>query len=214
MKAKAAICADFSIEDQYDGLVCGLDEVGRGPLAGPVIAACVVIPKELRNLDFIAYVKDSKKLSAKKRDMLYDEITAHFPYEISALSPQEIDEHNILQASLSAMKKSHDAMLENYNIKVVHALIDGNKVPIIATPASAIIKGDAKSKTIAAASIIAKVTRDKIMSDLAKDYPYYGWERNAGYPTKEHRKALLMHGITSHHRRSFAPVRKILESSQ
>ncbi len=205
--------ADFSLEELYDGLVCGIDEVGRGPLAGPVIAACVVIPKKLRKLDFIACIKDSKKLSPKKREMLYDAITENFPHAISLLSPQEIDEHNILQASLLAMTKAHDKVL-SAGIKLEHALVDGNKIPIIATPACAIVKGDGKSKTIAAASIIAKVYRDRIMKELAGEFPYYGWERNSGYPTKEHREALLKHGITPFHRRSFAPVRKILESVQ
>ena len=151
--------ADFSLEDQYDGVVCGLDEVGRGPLAGPVVAACVVIPRDKRSLDFVAAIADSKKVSPVKREELFKQITAHFPYAISALSPLEIDESNILQASLTAMKNAHDQISG-----VTYALVD------------------------------------------------YGWERNAGYPTAEHRQALLVHGVTPHHRRSFAPVRKILES--
>lgn len=205
--------ATFEIEDQYDGFVCGMDEVGRGPLAGPVVAACVVIPKDKRDLDFIAYIKDSKKLALKKREALFDEIIKNFPYAIKALSPEEIDEHNILQASLLAMKQAHDEVLET-GVMLEHALVDGNKLPILSTPATAVVKGDNKSKTIAAASIIAKVTRDRIMKDLAEKYPHYGWERNSGYPTKEHRDALLTHGITPVHRRSFAPVRRIIESSQ
>jgi len=205
--------ADFSFEDQHSGLVCGLDEVGRGPLAGPVVAACVVIPHEMRSLDFVQYIRDSKKLSLKKREMLYDAITSHFPHAISALSPQEIDKYNILQASLLTMTKAHDKVLGS-GVVLEHALVDGNKLPVLATSASAIVKGDAKSKTIAAASVIAKVYRDRIMNDLAKEYPFYGWDRNAGYPTLEHREALLQYGITPYHRRSFAPVRKILESAQ
>lgn len=205
--------ADFLLEEQYEGLVCGLDEVGRGPLAGPVVAACVVIPREMRELEFVRYIKDSKKLAPKKREMLYEKIISHFPYAISALSPEEIDKHNILQASLLAMTKAHDEVVGS-GITPEHALVDGNKLPIIATPASAIVKGDGKSKTIAAASIIAKVYRDRIMQELAQEFPHYGWERNAGYPTKLHREALLTHGITPHHRRSFAPVRKIIESTQ
>lgn len=205
--------ADFSLEEQYNGLVCGLDEVGRGPLAGPVVAACAVIPKEMRSLEFIVHIKDSKKVAPKKREMLYDAITEHFPYAISILSPEEIDEHNILQASLLAMTKAHDEVVSS-GITLKHALVDGNKLPIMATPASAIVKGDGKSKTIAAASIIAKVYRDRIMQGLAVEFPNYGWERNAGYPTKQHREALLKFGVTPHHRRSFAPVRRILESTQ
>ena len=206
--------ADFILEDQYKGLVCGIDEVGRGPLAGPVVAACVVIPKEKRSLDFIIHIKDSKRVSPKKREMLYKVITDLFPHAISVLSPQEIDKHNILQASLLTMTKAHDTLLNKKNIVLEHALIDGNKIPIITTPASAIVKGDAKSKSIAAASIIAKVYRDRIMEDLAKEFPHYGWERNAGYPTLEHRQALIKFGATHHHLRSFAPVRRILESTQ
>ena len=203
--------ADFSFEDQYEGLVCGIDEVGRGPLAGPVVAACVIIPRKKRTLAFVDFIKDSKKLSAKTREILFKEITKHFPHAISALSPEEIDKHNILQASLLAMTKAHDRVLNN-GTALEHALIDGNKLPVIATPATAVIKGDNKSKSIAAASVIAKVYRDRIMRELAEEFPYYGWERNSGYPTQEHREALLKHGVTPVHRRSFAPVRKILES--
>ena len=203
--------ADFSLEEQYDGLVCGLDEVGRGPLAGPVVAACVVIPKEKRNLDFIEHIKDSKKVAPKKRELLHDEIIANFPHAICALSPQEVDKHNILQASLLAMTKAHDEVLAS-GIALEHALVDGNKLPILSSPATAVVKGDNKSKTIAAASIIAKVYRDRIMQELAQEFPHYGWERNSGYPTQQHREALLTHGITPHHRRSFAPVRRILEA--
>lgn len=205
--------ADFSYEDQYSGLVCGIDEVGRGPLAGPVVAACVVIPKEKRELDFIADIKDSKKLSARKREILYEAITEHFPFAISELSPKEIDEHNILQASLIAMKNTHDQLIEK-GLIFGCALIDGNKIPLITSHAVAVVKGDGKSKSIAAASIVAKVHRDRIMHKLAVQYPHYGWERNSGYPTKEHKSALEKFGITQHHRKSFAPVRKILEVAQ
>ncbi len=201
--------ADFSLEEQYDGNVCGLDEVGRGPLAGPVVAACVVIPKEKRTLDFIADIKDSKKLPLKKREYLYEQITKHFPYAISEISPQEIDEINILQASLKAMKDAHDHIPD-----INHALVDGNKAPELNTPTTTVVKGDAKSKTIAAASIIAKVHRDRIMKKLSNEHPHYGWTKNAGYPTKQHREAILEHGITEHHRKSFAPIRKIIESQQ
>ncbi len=199
--------ADFSLEDQYDGLVCGLDEVGRGPLAGPVVAACVVIPPEKRDLDFVADIKDSKKVALKKREELYKLITTHFPYALSALSPQEIDEMNILQASLEVMKRAHDQI-----DGITHSLVDGNKAPVLSSVAVTVVKGDQKSKSIAAASIIAKVYRDRIMQKLAYEHPQYGWERNAGYPTAQHREALLVHGITDHHRKSFAPVRRILES--
>lgn len=200
---------DFSLEDQCDGIVCGLDEVGRGPLAGPVVAACVVIPKDKRMLDFISEIQDSKKLSLKKREELYDKITTHFPYAISEITPEEIDDINILQASLKAMKTAHDT-LDN----IEYALVDGNKAPQLSSQTTTVVKGDSKSKTIAAASIIAKVHRDRIMLALSKKYPHYGWSSNSGYPTKQHRAAIQEHGITPHHRKSFAPVRDFIESQQ
>lgn len=200
---------DFSLEDQCDGIVCGLDEVGRGPLAGPVVAACVVIPKDKRMLDFISEIQDSKKLSLKKREELYDKITTHFPYAISEITPEEIDEINILQSSLKAMKTAHDT-LDN----IEYALVDGNKAPQLSSQTTTVVKGDSKSKTIAAASIIAKVHRDRIMLALSKQYPHYGWSNNSGYPTKQHRAAIQEHGITPHHRKSFAPVRNFIESQQ
>lgn len=200
---------DFSLEDQCDGIVCGLDEVGRGPLAGPVVAACVVIPKDKRMLDFISEIQDSKKLSAKKREELYDKITTHFPYAIAEITPEEIDDINILQASLKAMKTAHDT-LDN----IEYALVDGNKAPQLSSQTTTVVKGDSKSKTIAAASIIAKVHRDRIMLALSKQYPHYGWSNNSGYPTKQHRAAIQEHGITPHHRKSFAPVRNFIESQQ
>lgn len=203
---------DFSLEEKYQGNVCGIDEVGRGPLAGPVVSACVFIPKEMRTCGFVEFIKDSKKLPPKKRESLHNEIIQKFPYAISVISAQEIDKHNILQASLLAMSKAHDKLARKSGIYFEHALIDGNKIPDISTPASAVVKGDSKSKSIAAASIIAKVHRDKIMKELACEFPDYGWERNSGYPTKEHREALIKHGITPFHRRSFAPVRKIFEA--
>lgn len=201
--------ADFSLEDQYDGVVCGLDEVGRGPLAGPVVAACVVIPFEKRHLDFVADIQDSKKVSAKKREILYDKIMEHFPCAVAEVSPYEIDELNILQASLLGMKLAHD---EVGNID--YSLVDGNKSPALSSQSMTVIKGDQKSKTIAAASIVAKVHRDRIMSALAEEYPHYGWESNSGYPTKQHREAILQYGITPEHRKSFGPVRSFLESQQ
>ena len=202
---------DFSYEDNCDisgnARVCGLDEVGRGPLAGPVVASCVVIPKEKRGLDFVADLNDSKKLSPQKREYLYDKIMEHFPCSIAEISPEEIDEINILQASLKAMKLAHDKVGA-----IEYALVDGNKAPNLSSNITTIVKGDSKSKSIAAASILAKVHRDRIMLKLARQYPHYGWESNSGYPTKQHREAIIEHGITEHHRKSFAPVRKFIES--
>lgn len=202
-------CPDFFYENQHDGIVCGLDEVGRGPLAGAVVAACVVIPKKLRHLDFITDIRDSKKLSFKKLEYLYDCITGHLPFSIGEISPQEIDEINILQASLKAMKMAFEAVGS-----IDHALVDGNKLPNLLCPATAIVKGDAKSISIAAASIVAKVHRDRLMTRLAVNYPHYGWESNVGYPTATHLAAIEKHGISPHHRRSYAPVRRYLESHQ
>lgn len=202
---------DFSIEDSYPGICCGLDEVGRGPLAGPVVAACVIIPHDLRTLEFISEIADSKKLSPSKRDILSAKIIAHFPYSIAEISPQEIDKINILQASLRAMEKAYHTMP---NIHVDMALVDGNRAPALPCQTVTVTKGDSKSVTVAAASIIAKVYRDKIMKDLDLEYPAYGWAKNAGYPTQHHRDALLISGVTRHHRKSFAPVRRIIDSEQ
>ncbi len=200
----------FLIEDQLEGSICGIDEVGRGPLAGPVVAACVIIPRELRHLQFISNIKDSKKLAPTKREELFREITAHFPYSIAEISAGEIDEINILQASLKAMKNA----FETINHEISHALIDGNKAPDIKCKTTTVVKGDSKSKTIAAASIIAKVHRDRIMHKISEEYPYYAWVKNSGYPTEEHRQAILKHGISEHHRKSFSPVRAYIESTQ
>ena len=197
---------DFELENEIGGLVCGLDEVGRGPLAGPVVAACAYVPDEICEMDFIHEIQDSKKLSKSKLLSLYALITEHCTYGIGQCSPAEIDEMNILQASLEAMRRAYVDM----GLECVHALVDGNKLPQLPCPATPVVKGDGKSVSIAAAAIVAKVTRDRIMAELAAEYPHYGWERNAAYPTKEHREALAEHGVTPHHRRSFKPVLQVL----
>ncbi|MCB1782619.1 MAG: ribonuclease HII [Alphaproteobacteria bacterium] len=199
---------DFALEDACEsGLVCGLDEVGRGPLAGPVVAACVHIPVEKRGLDFVGQIKDSKKLSGAKLAMLDREIRAHFVFGIAEVTPEEIDRVNILQASLRAMVLAY----EDARVDMGLALVDGNRCPKeLPCPAMPVVKGDARSVSIAAASIIAKVHRDTIMRFLGERYPYYGWANNAGYPTKEHLEALEVHGVTEHHRKSFGPVRRQL----
>lgn len=201
---------DFSYEDDC-GLypVCGLDEVGRGPLAGPVVAACVIIPAEMRTLPFIGDIQDSKKLNHSKREVLDSLIRQHCLWAIAECTPAEIDEINILQASLRAMERACAALTH----APVFALVDGNRLPqSLPCPARAIVKGDSHSVSIAAASIIAKVHRDRIMRELADRHPHYGWERNAGYPTAEHLGALRLHGITAHHRRSFGPVAALVDS--
>lgn len=188
-------------------IICGADEVGRGPLAGPVVAAAVIIPAKGLGADLESQIKDSKKLTDAKRHLLFPLILQECPHAIAEASVEEIDQINILQASLLAMRRAIEALGQ-----VDHALIDGNKLPKLSIPATAIVKGDDKSLSIAAASIIAKVSRDETMRSLAKEWPGYGWERNAGYPTAEHIAALEKQGLTPWHRRSFGPVKRLLAS--
>ncbi len=198
---------DFSLEQallaREATRVAGVDEVGRGPLAGPVVAAAVV-------LDPAAIpegMNDSKKLTAKRRAAVLQELHATAQIGIGAASVEEIDEINILRASHLAMLRAVEAL----PVSPDHLLIDGNMLPRgINRPATAVVKGDARSLSIAAASIVAKQHRDAIMRDLAQDFPGYGWDSNAGYPTKCHKNALLEIGVTPHHRRSFKPVHNIL----
>ncbi|MEM1400325.1 MAG: ribonuclease HII [Pseudomonadota bacterium] len=183
--------------------IAGVDEVGRGPLAGPVIAAAVILPAAGLSKGIASQVNDSKKLPAKVRETLAQSISEACPTAIGMASEAEIDEINILQASLLAMRRAIKA-LPNLPDAV---LIDGNRCPPdLPCHAQTVVKGDTKCLSIAAASIIAKVHRDKIMVDLAARWPGYGWESNAGYPTAQHRAALVELGVTPHHRRSFAPV--------
>ena len=181
--------------------VVGVDEVGRGPLAGPVTACAVVLdPGRIP-----AGLRDSKMLTAARRETLFDEIMAVAEVSVAHASVEEIDALNILRASHLAMERAVAGLTAD------HALIDGNLIPRdLACPATAIVKGDAKCLSIAAASIVAKVTRDRIMVDLAQQHPGYGWEANAGYPTKAHLDALQILGVTPWHRRSFKPVHNIL----
>jgi ribonuclease HII len=181
--------------------VVGVDEVGRGPLAGPVTACAVRLDPDL----IPAGLRDSKLVSAARREILFDAIMAVAEVSVAHASVQEIDDLNILRASHLAMERAVAGLAAD------HALIDGNLIPRgLACPATAIVKGDAKCLSIAAASIVAKVTRDRIMVDLAQQHPGYGWEANAGYPTKAHLAALQNLGATAWHRRSFKPVHNIL----
>ncbi|WP_282158866.1 ribonuclease HII [Shimia thalassica] len=183
--------------------VAGVDEVGRGPLAGPVTAAAVVLDPN----NIPPGMNDSKVLSAKKREALYDVILAVADVSIAHASVEEIDELNILRASHLAMERA----VAGLKAAPDHLLIDGNMIPRGLTGSTeAVIKGDAKSLSISAASIVAKICRDRIMWDLAQQFPGYGWETNAGYPSKSHREALQNLGVTPHHRRSFKPVHNIL----
>lgn len=184
-------------------IICGVDEVGRGPLAGPVVAAAAIIPHEGLPEGLAAQINDSKKLSDKKRELLFPALTQHCVHAVAEASVQEIDTLNILHASLLAMTRA----VRLLSIPPDHALIDGNKLPKdLPCAASTIVKGDSKSLSIAAASIIAKVTRDRLMKELALAHPAYGWEHNAGYGTAVHLAALREHGATIWHRDSFAPV--------
>ena len=183
--------------------IAGVDEAGRGPLAGPVVAAAVVLdPDQVPD-----GLNDSKRLTAKKRNVVLQDILTRAEVGVGLASVEEIDALNILYASHLAMVRAVAAL----NAEPAHVLIDGNLVPRdMRIPATAIVKGDSLSLSIAAASIVAKTRRDAIMWDLAQQYPGYGWERNQGYPTKCHKEALQNLGVTPHHRRSFKPVHNIL----
>jgi ribonuclease HII len=188
-------------------LICGVDEAGRGPLAGAVYAAAVILNPERPILG----LADSKKLSEKKRDLLNVEIKQHaLAWAIASCSAQEIDEINILQASLLAMKRAIEAMQAQFGITPDLVQVDGNKCPKISLPCEAIVKGDSKVQAISAASILAKVARDAALYELDKIYPQYGFAQHKGYPTAFHLEMLNLYGITPEHRLSYAPVRLLL----
>lgn len=181
---------------EKEGLICGIDEVGRGPLAGPVVAGAVILPKNCE----ILYLNDSKQLSAEKREQLYDVILEHaVAVGIGIVSPQRIDEINILQATYEAMRQA----IEKLNPQPAVLLNDAVRIPQVAIQQVPIIKGDAKSVSIAAASIVAKVTRDRMMEQYEEVFPGYGFARNKGYGSKEHIETLQTMGPTAIHRRSF-----------
>jgi len=176
--------------------VCGVDEAGRGPLAGPVCAAAVILPEGV----IIDGVNDSKKLSEKKRESLFDVIREQaLSYSIAYATVDEIEEINILNATMLAMRRAIDGL----DIKADYAMIDGNKIPPIDIDAECIVKGDAKSMSIACASILAKVSRDRLLYKYAEEYPMYGFDKHKGYGTKVHREAILKYGPCPYHRKSF-----------
>ena len=190
----------FEFENEKRALgykfICGCDEAGRGPLCGPVVAAAVILPEG----EVIEGLNDSKKLTEKKRERLYDEIISRaLAYGIAEASPAEIDEINILNASMLAMKRAIEAM----QIKADFALIDGNHARGFDIPAEPVIKGDALSYSIAAASVLAKVTRDRGCIELDREYPEYGIAKHKGYPTKDHMDAVRLHGPSPIYRKSF-----------
>jgi len=185
------------------GLMAGVDEAGRGPLAGPVVAAAVILDDQQP----IAGLADSKVLTEKKRERLFDEIRAKaLCCCIAEASVAEIDELNILQATMLAMRRA----VEGLRLKPARVLVDGNRLPVLKIPAEAIVKGDAKVKAISAASILAKVHRDRLCVLMHEQHPEYGFATHKGYPTADHIAALREHGATAWHRASFAPVREVL----
>ena len=220
---------DFSLEIESGfALVAGCDEAGRGPLCGPVVAAAVIFPsfggvaaqavgegsvdkdKTLPASHLLGTppkegnITDSKQMSPAQRAAAYDWITANSIWAVGQCSPAEIDELNILQASMLAMKRAIDALPQSPEV----VLVDGNRLPVGVT-GRPIVKGDSKSLSIAAASIIAKETRDRIMRGLSAEFPCYGWDKNAGYPTAAHLQAIEKHGINQHFRKSYGPIKKL-----
>lgn len=182
--------------DQGYSAVCGVDEAGRGPLAGPVVAAACILPIDCE----IEGLNDSKKLSEKKRDLLFEEIKEKaIAYAIASSSNEDIDSVNILNATMLAMAKAISAL----PVKADYAIVDGNCVRNFPVPATTIVKGDAKSPSIAAASILAKVTRDRFCMEMDEMYPEYNFKKHKGYPTKEHRDLVIKYGPCPFHRRSF-----------
>jgi len=197
---------DFSRELAIGSTVAGIDEAGRGPWAGPVVAAAVIILRDRIPEELVHGLDDSKKLSAKKREAFFAALPACSFIGVGRASVAEIDEINILQATMLAMSRAY----LDIGRPAKFALVDGNRAPDLPCSVETIVKGDARSLSIAAASIVAKVTRDRQMANLAQDFPGYGWERNAGYGTAEHKQALERLGVTDHHRKSFAPIAALI----
>ena len=196
------------LRDKGIKFIAGVDEVGRGPLVGPVVAACVVLPEEF-NLDGLT---DSKKLSEKKRDFYFEEVKRQaLGYGIGIIDEKKIDEVNIYEATKLAMKEAIEDCKKM--CKIEHVLIDAMPLELDVDTTS-IIKGDLKSITISAASVIAKVTRDRMLDELHEKYPMYDFKKNKGYPTKKHLEAIEEYGIIDEHRRSYGPVKNYLEKSE
>jgi ribonuclease HII len=200
---KSSVPEQFSLCFDNAGLVAGVDEAGRGPLAGPVVAAAVILDE----LNPIKGLRDSKQISPRRREALFDEIRAKaLCCCIAEASVEEIDQLNILHATLLAMKRA----VEGLRLLPRKVLVDGNRLPVLRIPAEAIVKGDAKVQAISAASILAKVHRDRLCVAMDQQWPAYGFATHKGYPTAEHLAALRLHGASPVHRRSFAPVRQAL----
>ncbi|AHF74712.1 ribonuclease HII [Candidatus Sodalis pierantonius str. SOPE] len=185
-------------------LIAGVDEVGRGPLVGAVVTAAVILDPARP----VAGLADSKKLSEKQREALYEDITRHaLAWSVGRAEAYEIDQINIFQATLLAMQRA----VAGLAVAPDFVLVDGNRCPLLPMPSQAVVKGDSRVAEISAASIIAKVTRDREMAALHQQFPEYGFAQHKGYPTAFHLEKLVLHGATVHHRRSFAPVRRLLE---
>lgn len=193
---------DLSLERAAGGLVVGVDEAGRGPWAGPVVAGAAILDPATIPTELLCRLDDSKKLSAAVRERLFEGLLEHATTAVGFASVAEIDDLNILAATMLAMRRAVDGLPVLPDI----ALVDGNRAPGLPCRVRTVVKGDSRSSSIAAASIVAKVTRDRIMAGLAGDFPGYGWETNQGYGTAAHRDGLDRLGITIHHRRSFKPI--------
>jgi ribonuclease HII len=206
---------DFTLEDSLllpvDDYIAGVDEVGRGSLAGPVTAVAAVLNRSRCTVDKLEKIDDSKGISLKNRQIAMVSICEIAIIGVGFASRKEIDHLNILWASMLAMERAVSELQKKLTQPLAFALIDGNRLPKLKCPSQAIIKGDSKSFSIAAASIVAKSIRDALMVKMAKRYPEYGWEKNMGYGARAHLEALKNHGVTDQHRRSFRPVADALE---
>jgi len=200
---------DLAIETEHGRLagtiICGIDEAGRGPWAGPVVAAAIILPFDLP-AELARQIDDSKRLTRRRREQISAALEAVAPHGIGQASAGEVDRLNILQATFLAMRRAIESLTPAPQL----ALVDGNRCPVLPCPATPVVGGDRRSMSIAAASIIAKVARDKLMRDLALTYSTYGWDHNAGYGTAEHARAIRRHGITPEHRQSFRPISESL----
>ena len=186
-------------------IIAGVDEVGRGPLIGPVVTACVVLPKNFK----LEGLTDSKKISEKKRELFYEYIINNcVAYSVGECSPEEIDKYNILEATKIAMKRAIDKV--NKKINLDYVLIDGNMKFDFDYKYKSIVKGDSKSISISAASIVAKVTRDRMLIELDKKYPMYGFKNHKGYPTKKHLDAIKKYGLIDGYRMSYGPIKEVI----
>ena len=213
MESLARSMPDFTLERQWvrrgAARIAGIDEAGRGPWAGPVVAAAVCLPMETLPAELLAGLDDSKKLTRARREALFDRLQACAEIGVGRAGVEEIDSLNILQASLLAMRRAVAAL----GAPPAAALVDGRQDPGLDCPVETVIKGDGRSLSIAAASIVAKVTRDREMAALAVRHPGYGWERNQGYGTAEHQRALATLGPCAEHRRSFRPISQLVGST-